>query len=103
MSGDIELNPGPASNASVVSRLTKALAELVGQAPTGDVKDVIATWAPEKPNIATDMNKFKVSVLKETLAWLWNKDNNDKVINKKNKSELNECIIIAIEVLLPDT
>ena len=49
-----------------------------------------------------DLNKFKVPALKETLAWLWNRDISDKVVTKKLKAELIDSIIIAIEVLLPD-
>ena len=40
LSGDIELNPGPASNGSVVNSLTKPLAKLVGQAPTRDAQKI---------------------------------------------------------------
>ena len=38
ISGDVELNLGPANDSTVIDSLTKALADLVGQAPTGDVR-----------------------------------------------------------------
>ena len=105
--GDIETNPGPASTeegaSPVVDSLTKALAALVGQAPSSEVRSLISTWAPDKPTITADLNKFKVPALKEALAWLWNREITDKVVSRKNKPELIECVIIAIEVLLPDT
>ena len=105
--GDVETNPGPSSTVEraslVVDSLTKALADLVGQAPSSEVRSLISTWAPDKPTIAADLNKFKVPALKEALAWLWNRDITDKVVSRKNKPELIECVIIAIEVLLPDT
>ena len=105
--GDIETNPGPAPVADeaspVVDSLTKALAALVGQAPSSEVRSLISTWAPDKPTISADLNKFKVPALKEALAWLWNREITDKVVSRKNKAELIECVIIAIEVLLPDT
>ena len=50
-----------------------------------------------------DLNKFKVPALKNALAWLWNRDITDRVVSRKTKAELIDCVIIAIEVLLPDT
>ena len=105
--GDIETNPGPTvateDTEAVVDSLTKALADLIGQAPSSEVRSLISTWAPDKPTISADLNKFQVPALKEALAWLWNRDISDKVISRKNKADLIECVIIAIEVLLPDT
>ena len=109
VAGDVELNPGPGSatqeteDSNVVDSLTQALAVLVGQAPSSEVKLVLAAWAPDKTSIAEDLNKFKVPALKQALAWLWNRDISDKVVNRKNKAEVIQCVIIAIEVLLPDT
>ena len=75
----------------------------MGQALSSEVRSLISNWAPDKPTITADLNKFKVSAHKEALAWLWNRESTDKVASRKNKSELIECVIIAIEVLLADT
>ena len=93
VAGDVELNPGPGSSSqeteeTVVDSLTLALAVLVGQAPSSDVKLVLAAWAPDKTSIAEDLNKFKVPALKQALAWLWNRDISDKVVSRKNKAEV---------------
>ena len=80
----------------------RGLAVLVSQASSEQVKLIISTWAPDKPSIVEDLNKFKVPMLKEALAWLWNRGQADKVVNKKVKADLIDSIIIAIEVLLPD-
>ena len=100
VAGDVELNPGPQH--PVDDSLARGLAFLISQASSEQVKIVISAWAPGKPTIVEDLNKFKVPVLKEALAWLWNRNQSDKVVNKKVKAELIDSLIIAIEVLLPD-
>jgi hypothetical protein len=101
VAGDVELNPGPVVEQAADS-LTKGLAVLISQAPSEQSRLVISTWAPEKTSIVEDMNKFKVPALKETLAWLWNRNQADKLVTKKVKAEVIDSLIIAIEVLLPD-
>ena len=67
VAGDVEVNPGPGQAAD---SLTRGLALLISQATSEQVRLVIGTWAPEKTSIVEDLNKFKVPVLKEALAWL---------------------------------
>ena len=93
VAGDVELNPGPQH--PVDDSLTRGLALLISQASSEQVKLVISAWAPDKPTIVEDLNKFKVPVLKEALAWLWNRNQSDKVVNKKVKAELIDSLIIA--------
>ena len=38
----------------------------------------------------------QVPVLKETLAWLWNRNQCDKLVSKKLKAELIDSLLIAI-------
>ena len=72
VSGDVEANPGPdpGIGSQEADSLTLGLALLLSQATSEQVKSVIGTWAPDKPNIVEDLNKFKVPALKETLAAL---------------------------------
>ena len=65
VAGDVELNPGPQH--PVEDSLTRGLALLISQTSSEQVKLVISTWAPDKPSIVEDLNKFKVPVLKEAL------------------------------------
>ena len=64
LAGDVESNPGPVTptadtTSTVVDSLTQALATIIGQAPSSEVRLLISTWAPEKTTIAADLNKFQ--------------------------------------------
>ena len=94
--GDVEVNPGPAMD----DNLTRGIAQLILDAPTDNIKDVLGKWAPDN-DVAFELNKLHVPVLKEALAWLWNSD--PDIVKKKLKPELVSCVHVAIEALLPDT
>ena len=100
LANDVEVNPGPGQVDCEV--LMEGLAQLAVDAPAGQVKHIILSWAPDK-DVKADIDKqYRVPELKQALAWLRNCTVDDAAVKGKRKSELIDDILVSIERLLPD-
>ena len=82
----VELNPGPDQITDQI--LLEGVAQLAVDAPAGQVKHVILSWAPDK-DVKSDIDKqFRVPELKQALAWLYNCSAEETFI-KSNKIDKN--------------
>ena len=102
ISMDVETNPGPdSSEVSMEDRMVEGLAELMSQAPSPAIRNVLSCWSPSssQSEIMKSFDKYKKAQVVETLAWLWKVETSTI---KGNKDVLLKDVLTAVENLLPD-
>ena len=86
LANDVELNPGPDQLTDQI--LLEGLAQLAVDAPAGQVKHIILSWAPDK-DVKSDIDKqYRVPDLKQALAWSYNCSVEESLIKSKKKAEV---------------